>query len=65
MYPTGNQYKSFSFYTENGVKAVALKRFLKKNKIWYEPSECGNGVYFSIKCTEEQRHIIDEFLDKN
>lgn len=64
MYPANSQYKTFSFYTENAKKALALKKMLKTNNIWYEPSECGDGIYFSIRCTKEQRIMVDDFLDR-
>ena len=64
MYPVGDNFKTFSFYTENSNKANALKRFLKLNEIWNEPSACGDGVYFSIRCTDAQKESIDNYLDK-
>ena len=64
MYPANSQYKTFSFYTENAKKALALKRKLKSNGILYEPSECGDGIYFSIICTEAQKVMLDDFLDR-
>ena len=55
---------SLSFFTNDKRVAESLKTFLKENGIDYEPSECGKGIYFSVKATEEQENAVNDFLDK-
>ena len=41
-----------------------LRGMLKQNNIYYELSGCGyNNYHFEIKCTDEQKDQINNYLD--
>jgi len=58
-----NSGEKFSFFTNDRKKAKALKDFMKKNGIDYEPSSCGAGIYFAINATKEEEGAVNDFLD--
>ena len=43
--------------------AEALKVFLKKESIYFEPSACYNLVHFEILASEAEAKKINNFLD--
>ena len=46
-------------------EADILRNFLKENDIYYEASECGEGIHFEVYVDAYERVIIDEFIAEN
>ena len=45
------------------LASVDLKQFLHDNKIKFETSACYNSVHFEILATQNQKDMINSFLD--
>lgn len=45
------------------LSSVDLKQFLHDNKITFETSGCGDLVHFEIYATQDQKNMINSFLD--
>lgn len=43
-------------------KAETLKDYLRKAKIYFEPSEAGNLVHFECCMTEEECESVNDYL---
>ena len=52
-----------SFFTRSTWIRDRLREFLHGNRVYYELSSCYDGFSFQIKCDEETRQRIDDFLD--
>ena len=46
------------------INAEYLKEYLQINNINFEPSACGNNIYFTINCTEEEADKINNYIDE-
>ena len=46
------------------INAEFLKEYLHLKNINFEPSACGNNIYFAINCTEEEAEKINGYIDE-
>lgn len=46
-------------------EADIFRDFLNENDIYYEASECGDGIHFEVYVDTYERVIIDEFIAEN
>ena len=46
------------------INAEYLKEYLHLNSISFEPSACGNNIYFAISCTEAEADKINNYIDE-
>ena len=46
-------------------EADILKDFLREADIYFESSECGDGIHFEVYVDAYERVIVDEFIAEN
>lgn len=57
--------KTYSWFTLFRSFADEMSVYLKQNGIRYERSGCGTGYYFSIRLTDEQVEMVNQWIDEN
>ena len=58
-----NANKKFYSAELDAKTAEALKTFLKKESIYFEPSACYNLIHFEILASEAELEKVNNFLD--
>lgn len=46
------------------INAEYIKEYLQANNINFEPSACGDEIYFSITCTEAEAEAVNNYIDE-